>query len=372
MMARKREQCMGSLAGHRRPCSSSERATSRRCCCSVNSISLRSMIVCRDRRSGDAKKALISPRENPTSRKKRIDADLDDGRPGVAAAPGGASCRSHQPELVVVTQRGRRHAGSAQPAPRSTAASVTLTTRRFLWQALDFERTRSGVLRVWRGSNSVCAAASNRSWFGCSPWCGSPTTPLDRAGTSLAGSWGDRSQTCSANAWAVEMLNVQPTDRVLELGCGPGVAIAALATRATRGLVVGVDRSDVMIRQARRRNADAIREGRVELIHSPVERLQVANGPVRRGTGSQQRRHVARAHRPVARHRSAAATPAVESPWSRSPAAQAPLQPRRLRPPTRLRALLSQAGFEVLRSEVLELNPPAACVLATHARARLI
>ncbi len=53
--------------------------------------------------------------------------------------------------------------------------------------------------------------------------------------------------------WAAQLLDVQPTDRVLELGCGPGVALATLAAHATQGLVVGVDHSQVMIGQARRR-----------------------------------------------------------------------------------------------------------------------
>jgi SAM-dependent methyltransferase len=34
-----------------------------------------------------------------------------------------------------------------------------------------------------------------------------------------------------------------------------------------------------MIRQAHRRNADALRDGRVRLIQAPVERLQVTDGP---------------------------------------------------------------------------------------------
>src|SRR5215211_3783479 len=90
---------------------------------------------------------------------------------------------------------------------------------------------------------------------------------------------GHRSSNIERNKWAVELLDVQPTDHVLELGCGPGVAVAALAARATRGLVVGVDHSEVMIRQARRRNAAPIRQGRVGLIHSPIERLLVIDGP---------------------------------------------------------------------------------------------
>ena len=57
-----------------------------------------------------------------------------------------------------------------------------------------------------------------------------------------------RSSNVRRNRWAVELLEVQPTERVIEFGCGPGVAVAALADRATQGLVVGVDHSEVVIR----------------------------------------------------------------------------------------------------------------------------
>lgn len=65
--------------------------------------------------------------------------------------------------------------------------------------------------------------------------------------------------------WVVDLLDVQPDDRVLDVGCGPGVLIALAAARASRGLVAGVDPSGVMLRQAARRNAAAVREGRVVL-----------------------------------------------------------------------------------------------------------
>jgi SAM-dependent methyltransferase len=67
------------------------------------------------------------------------------------------------------------------------------------------------------------------------------------------------------NIWAAGLLDVQPDDRVLEVGFGPGVAIREMAKRARRGMVCGIDHSDVMVRQATRRNAPAVREGRVEL-----------------------------------------------------------------------------------------------------------
>jgi ubiquinone/menaquinone biosynthesis C-methylase UbiE len=73
--------------------------------------------------------------------------------------------------------------------------------------------------------------------------------------------------------WVVEVLEVRPNDRVLEVGCGPGVAIALLAERARSGFVAGVDPSEVMLRQAARRNRAAVRRGRVELRLGTVAEL---------------------------------------------------------------------------------------------------
>jgi ubiquinone/menaquinone biosynthesis C-methylase UbiE len=103
--------------------------------------------------------------------------------------------------------------------------------------------------------------------------------PTGPAGHAVGWIFGHRSSNVRRNGWAVELLQVKPSDRVIELGCGPGVALAALAKRATQGLVVGVDHSAVVIGQARRRNADAIKAGRVRLIHAAVEHLQVADAP---------------------------------------------------------------------------------------------
>jgi ubiquinone/menaquinone biosynthesis C-methylase UbiE len=52
---------------------------------------------------------------------------------------------------------------------------------------------------------------------------------------------------------------------VLEIGFGPGIAIDQAARIATGGFVAGIDHSAVMVRQASRRNAEAIQRGRVAL-----------------------------------------------------------------------------------------------------------
>ncbi|MBZ5605292.1 MAG: methyltransferase domain-containing protein [Acidobacteriia bacterium] len=59
------------------------------------------------------------------------------------------------------------------------------------------------------------------------------------------------------------VLDLQPHERVLEIGFGPGTDIAR-ASR-TAAFIAGVDHSDVMVKQASRRNTEAIREGRVKI-----------------------------------------------------------------------------------------------------------
>ena len=54
--------------------------------------------------------------------------------------------------------------------------------------------------------------------------------------------------------WAVETLDPAPSDRLLEIGCGAGVAISLICERRSGGTIVGLDRSRPMIAQAERRN----------------------------------------------------------------------------------------------------------------------
>ena len=75
------------------------------------------------------------------------------------------------------------------------------------------------------------------------------------------------------NAWTVQLLDVQPGDHVLEIGYGPGLAIHRAAQLAPHGRVVGIDHSQVMQRQARRRNRRAVGSGRVQLLHGSLADL---------------------------------------------------------------------------------------------------
>src|SRR5919199_2442354 len=88
-----------------------------------------------------------------------------------------------------------------------------------------------------------------------------------------------RSSNRKHNVWAVGLLGVEPTARVLEIGFGPGIAIRELSRRATDGLVCGVDHSEVMVRQATKRNRAAVRAGRVDLRCGSAEHIPAFKEP---------------------------------------------------------------------------------------------
>jgi SAM-dependent methyltransferase len=165
------------------------------------------------------------------------------------------------------------------------------------------------------------------------------------------------------NLWAVDLLEVQPTDRVLEIGFGPGVAIRALARRASAGCVYGIDHSKVMVRQATARNRAAVERGRVILrlgsaadlatFGAVFDKVLVVNNfgmwpdPLQ---GLGELRSVMRPGGRVA---------IVSQP--RCPGATAETTRRVGRATVEQ---LRNAAFTGMRTEVLNLRPPVVCVLA--------
>jgi SAM-dependent methyltransferase len=75
------------------------------------------------------------------------------------------------------------------------------------------------------------------------------------------------------NKLAIDALGLEPTDRVLELGFGPGWGLRTIAARVPDGQVFGVDQSDQMLRLATSMNQAAIAKGRVGLLKGPFSPL---------------------------------------------------------------------------------------------------
>lgn len=73
------------------------------------------------------------------------------------------------------------------------------------------------------------------------------------------------------NDWTLAKLDIQPADRVLEVGFGPGVGIEKAVFLVPEGEVVGIDPSETMLKQAEQRNRQAMIEGKVRLLTGKIE-----------------------------------------------------------------------------------------------------
>lgn len=78
--------------------------------------------------------------------------------------------------------------------------------------------------------------------------------------------------------WAIDFLDLQSGDRVLDAGCGGGRAVRTLAGHSHAGLVCGLDHSRVMTRQAMGRNRSLVASGRVQIVRGDVTGLPYRDG----------------------------------------------------------------------------------------------
>lgn len=75
----------------------------------------------------------------------------------------------------------------------------------------------------------------------------------------------------------VAKMKIRPADRVLEVGCGHGVAAARVCAQLTTGRYVAVDRSAKMIAAAEKRNAEAVSLGKARFIEAALEDVDLGD-----------------------------------------------------------------------------------------------
>jgi ubiquinone/menaquinone biosynthesis C-methylase UbiE len=191
--------------------------------------------------------------------------------------------------------------------------------------------------------------------------------PRGAVGKMVAWLMAHRPSNRQRNRWVASLLDVQPTDRVLEIGFGPGLAIAELSRRVgPAGHIYGVDRSDVMLRQATKHNAAAIQAGRVTLTMGAVEQLPAGlDGPFDAilavnslgfWTAPAERLEELR------RRLKSGGCIAIAS----QPRCPGATRSTSLDAAREITGLLQAAGFTHTRTEILDLDPPVVCVLGTN------
>ncbi len=83
----------------------------------------------------------------------------------------------------------------------------------------------------------------------------------------------NRSSNIERNNWTVDLLGIQPGDKILEIGCGPGIGLKAAVARLETGQVTGIDHSSAMLTQASHCLHKEIERGRCQLQLGGLELL---------------------------------------------------------------------------------------------------
>jgi ubiquinone/menaquinone biosynthesis C-methylase UbiE len=77
--------------------------------------------------------------------------------------------------------------------------------------------------------------------------------------------------------WTISLLEIDPTDSILEVGFGGGKAVEQIASSITSGHIWGIDLSSTMVGAASRRNSHYIQAGTVELCKGDIMSLPFAD-----------------------------------------------------------------------------------------------
>jgi trans-aconitate methyltransferase len=79
--------------------------------------------------------------------------------------------------------------------------------------------------------------------------------------------------------WAVDLMDVQPSDHILEIGCGPGAGAELICERLEDGRLFAIDRSESGVDRTKRRCARFVESGRLTVRQIDLATLRV---PVKR------------------------------------------------------------------------------------------
>lgn len=171
-----------------------------------------------------------------------------------------------------------------------------------------------------------------------------------------------RPSNLARNDWTVSLLCLDEQSSVCEIGCGPGVALAAIAGKAIRGQIYAFDHSALMVRITRRRLREAVKAGRAVIEVAGWERVSDLPMPVD-AVLSVNVFHFIDDKAGMAAAVLEALKPGGQFAVTHQPRGQNADDASGQKAADATAAILEAAGFGAVRIETLALSPPARCVI---------
>ncbi|MCQ6559894.1 class I SAM-dependent methyltransferase [Paenibacillus mendelii] len=70
--------------------------------------------------------------------------------------------------------------------------------------------------------------------------------------------------------WALDVMNIAPSDRILEIGCGYGHMASLICSHLIEGRITAIDRSEKMIQAAKKRTAPFMSLDKVRFVTASI------------------------------------------------------------------------------------------------------
>lgn len=100
---------------------------------------------------------------------------------------------------------------------------------------------------------------------------GNPRKPQGEAGKIMIERMNESH--AEMTAWALDKLDLKPTDKVLDVGCGGGAALKRLSGRIDGGKLYGIDYSEVSVEASKELNKADIERGKMEIHQGSVSKM---------------------------------------------------------------------------------------------------
>ena len=81
----------------------------------------------------------------------------------------------------------------------------------------------------------------------------------------------------AVTGWALEHWKIRENDRILDIGCGGGATLKRMSEEVRDGHLIGVDYSATSLELSGKTNAEALQQGKMDLVEASVEKLPFAD-----------------------------------------------------------------------------------------------